>query len=69
MDELAALIRPERDVIQAWPIGGGTASVLVRGNARPVSLASVIVASGRPLLVPTIDRFAPKDPDQPKELP
>jgi CRISPR-associated endonuclease Cas2 len=69
MDELANLIRPERDVIQAWPIAGGRASVLVRGTARPLSLASVILANGSQMLIPAFDTLPPKDPELPKELP
>jgi CRISPR-associated endonuclease Cas2 len=70
LDELAKLIRPDHDVIQAWPIGGGSASAsaLVRGTARPISLASVILTNGRPLFVPGQDSSpSHKDPDQTKE--
>src|SRR5258708_5704896 len=52
LDELAKLIRPAEDVIQAWPVPPGTPpDAYVLGAVRPVQPAGVILGKGRPLFV------------------
>ena len=54
MDELAALIRPAEDVIQAWPVPAGVSpGDLARGTVRVIRPAAVVVTAGRALIVPS----------------
>ncbi len=68
LDELAALIRPAEDVIQAWPVPPGvTPEEYARGAVRPVAPAAVVLGGGRPLFVhPPVP---PTDPPPPTEEP
>jgi CRISPR-associated protein Cas2 len=57
LDELAGLIRPTEDVVQAWPVPPGVCpEEYARGAVRPVRPAVVILAGGHPLFV------SPPDP-------
>ncbi len=61
LDELAALIRPAEDVIQAWPVPAGVApEEYARGAVRPVRPVAVVLANGRTLFV--LPSVPPTDP-------
>ncbi len=65
LDDLAALIRPAEDVVQAWPVPpGADPEEYARGAVRVVNPAGVVVAGGRPLFVPT-PRPEPPPPENP----
>jgi CRISPR-associated protein Cas2 len=67
LDELAALIRPAEDVVQAWPVPSGVQpEVYARGSVRPVCPAGVVIAGGRPLFVsfPVPDPESPTSPEK-----
>lgn len=64
LDELAALIRPAEDVVQAWPVPPGVPpDEYARGAVRPVRPAAVVLG-GRPLFV-----FAPPPSPEPPSPP
>lgn len=53
LDELAALIRPDQDVVQAWPVPPGVSpEEYARGAVTIVRPATVVLCGGRPMLVP-----------------
>lgn len=52
MNELGALLRPDEDVVQTWPVPRGVSpDGVARGVVRPVSPAAVVVSGRRPLLI------------------
>ena len=54
LDEIAALIRPAEDVVQAWPVPHGVIPEdYALGAVRPVRPAGVVVGSGRPRFILT----------------
>ena len=69
LDELAALIRPAEDVVQAWPVPPGVPpEEYARGAVRPVRPAGVVIAGGRPLFVlpPSPPPEPPSTPEEPR---
>ena len=65
LDELAALIRPAEDVVQAWPVPPGVPpEEYARGAVRPVTPAAVVVAGGQPQFV-----LPRPEPHSPPEVP
>ena len=67
LDELAALIRPAEDVVQAWPVPPGVSpEEYARGAVRPVLAAGVVVANGRPLFVSSPNPRNPSEPENPQ---
>ena len=64
LDEIATLIRPAEDVVQAWPVPPGVAvGAFARGAVRPVRPAGVVIAGPRPLFVPASSPRPEPSPD------
>ncbi len=60
IEELRRLIRPDEDVVQAWPVPHGVdADQYALGSVRPVRPAAVVVAS--------LTRFVTPPPPSPRD--